>query len=57
MAAQFRLSPLAKTQIGDIVEFIAADNEDAAVRVRCAVGDLRRCREASRQAVIDQPRS
>jgi len=32
--ATFRLSPGAEEQIGDIVEFIAADNEAAAIRVR-----------------------
>jgi plasmid stabilization system protein ParE len=37
MAARFRLSPAAETQIGDIVEYIAADSEDAAVRVRDAL--------------------
>lgn len=35
--AAFRLTPSAEEHIGDIVEFIAADNEDAAVRVRHAL--------------------
>ena len=35
--AAFRLTPAAEEHIGDIVEFIAADNEDAAVRVRHAL--------------------
>lgn len=39
MAAQFRLSPGAESQIGDIVEFIAAESEAAAVRVRDALYD------------------
>lgn len=37
MAARFRLTPDAEEQIGDIVEFIAADSEDAAIRVRNAL--------------------
>ena len=36
MAAPFRLAPAAEEQVGDIVAFIAADSEDAAVRVRNA---------------------
>jgi plasmid stabilization system protein ParE len=35
--AALRLTPSAEDQIGDIVEFIANDNEDAAVRVRHAL--------------------
>jgi plasmid stabilization system protein ParE len=35
--AAFRLTPSAEEHIGEIVEFIAADNEDAAVRVRNAL--------------------
>lgn len=37
MASRFRLSPEATTQLGDIVEFIAEENVDAAVRVRNAI--------------------
>ena len=37
MAARFQLTPAAEDQIGDIVEFIAQDSEDAAVRVRNAL--------------------
>lgn len=36
MAAPFRLAPGAEEQVGDIVAFIAADSEEAAVRVRNA---------------------
>ena len=39
MAAPFRLAPAAEEQVGDIVAFIASDNEDAAVRVRTAFYD------------------
>ena len=35
--AAFRLAPAAEKHIGDIVEFIATDNENAAVRVRDAL--------------------
>ena len=35
--AAFRLTPSAEEHIGDIVEFIATDNENAAVRVRDAL--------------------
>jgi plasmid stabilization system protein ParE len=35
--AAFRLTLTAEEHVGDIVEFIAADNEDAAVRVRHAL--------------------
>lgn len=35
--AAFRLTPSAEEHVGDIVEFIATDNEDAAVRVRHAL--------------------
>ncbi|HEY9465545.1 MAG TPA: hypothetical protein VIR54_20760 [Vicinamibacterales bacterium] len=35
--AAFRLTPSAEQHIVDIVEFIATDNEDAAVRVRHAL--------------------
>jgi toxin ParE1/3/4 len=35
--AAFRLTLTAEEDVGDIVEFIAADNEDAAVRVRHAL--------------------
>ncbi len=35
--AAFRLTPSAEEQVGDITEFIATDNEDAAVRVRHAL--------------------
>lgn len=37
MATRFRLTPDAEAQIGDIVEYIAADSEDAAIRVRNAL--------------------
>ena len=37
--ARFRLTPEAETQIGDIVEFIAAERENAALRVRDALYD------------------
>jgi len=37
MPARFLLSPEAETQVGDIVEFIATDNEAAAIRVRDAI--------------------
>ena len=36
MAAPFRLVPAAEEQVGDVVAFIAADSEEAAVRVRHA---------------------
>lgn len=35
--AAFRLTPSAEEHVGDIVGFIATDNEDAAVRVRHAL--------------------
>ena len=35
--AAFRLTPSAEEHVGDIVEFIATDNEDAAIRVRHAL--------------------
>jgi plasmid stabilization system protein ParE len=35
--AAFRLTPSAEQHVTDIVEFIATDNEDAAVRVRHAL--------------------
>ena len=35
--AAFRLTPSAEEHVGDITEFIAYDNEDAAVRVRHAL--------------------
>ena len=35
--AAFRLTPSAEDHVGFIVEFIATDNEDAAVRVRHAL--------------------
>lgn len=37
MAARFRLTPAAEAEIGDIVDYIAADSEGAAVRVRNAL--------------------
>lgn len=37
MAARFQLTETAEDQIGDIVEFIAQDSEEAAVRVRNAL--------------------
>ena len=37
MAARFRLSSEAESQLGDILEFIATDSESAAVRVRDAM--------------------
>jgi len=37
MAARFRLTPNAESQLGDILEFIATDSESAAVRVRDAM--------------------
>jgi len=35
--AAFRLTPSAEEHVGDVVGFIATDNEDAAVRVRNAL--------------------
>lgn len=37
MGASFRLTPEADSQLGEILEFIAEDNEEAAVRVRNAL--------------------
>ena len=37
MDASFRLTPEAESQLGDILEFIAEDNEAAAIRVRNAL--------------------
>jgi plasmid stabilization system protein ParE len=37
MDARFRLTPGAESQLGEIVEFIAADSEAAALRVRDAL--------------------
>lgn len=37
MAARFRLTPDAESQLGDILEFIATDSEAAAVGVRDAI--------------------
>lgn len=37
MPARFRLSPAAEEQIGEILEFIAADNQNAALRIRNAL--------------------
>ena len=39
MAAKFRLTPEADSQLGDILEFIAPESETGAMRVRHAVYD------------------
>jgi toxin ParE1/3/4 len=61
MAAKFRLTPEADSQLGDILEFIAHESETGAMRVRHAVYDaleqLARMPEMghTRQDLTDRP--